>query len=156
VAEVQVVELEVTKSSESCSSVMGLFRSCALLAVLIAPAAVAVAALANRGFSSQSLEYASIAGGICWVAAALALAATFFGNQYRAPVQGVLAGMAFRMGLPLAAVIVLPTLGGPLAAGGMTMTILGVYLVALVIETLLALRLVPPQSSPRQTAPKAA
>ena len=76
-------------------------------------------------------------------AAAIALAATFFGNQFGAPVQGVLVGMLFRMGLPLAALIGLPQVGGPLATGGLGMTIVGVYLVALVIETLLALRMVP-------------
>ena len=48
-----MVEPEVTKASESRSSQMGLARSCALLAISIAPAAMLVAALAGRGFSTD-------------------------------------------------------------------------------------------------------
>jgi len=110
----------------------------------IAPAAMLVAAIFNGGLSAQALRSAGVGGGICWLAAALALTATFVGNRFHSPVQGMLVGMFFRMGLPLAAVVALPQLGGPLATSGVTMTILGVYLVALVIETLLALRMVSP------------
>lgn len=99
--------------------------------------------LVNRGFSAQARLIAAVAGGVCWLSATIALTATFFGNQFGAPVQGVLVGMLFRMGLPLAALIGLPKMGSPLAEGGLGMTIVSVYLVALVIETLLALRMVP-------------
>jgi hypothetical protein len=124
-----------------------LVRSCALLGVLLAPVALLVAAVCQRGFSGQSLAAAAIAGGVCWLAAALALGATVLGNRCRSPVQGVLAGMLFRMGLPLASLVVLPKLGGPFAASGVATTILGVYLAALVIETVLALKMVPLQTS---------
>jgi len=77
---------------------------------------------------------------------ALALTLTYLGNQLQAPVQGVLVAMIFRMGLPLAAIIVLPKLGGPLGAGGVTTTIVGVYLIALIVETGLSLRMIQPQS----------
>jgi hypothetical protein len=130
---------------------MSLVTFCALMAVLIAPAAVLVSAICNRGFSAQSLFIAAIGGGVCWLAAATALSATFFGNRFGAPVQGVLVGMLFRMGLPLVALIGLPQVGGPLAAGGLGTTIVGVYLVALVIETLLALRMVPAQIAAKAT-----
>ena len=59
--------------------------------------------------------------------------------------------MFFRMGLPLAALIGLPQVGGPLASGGLGTTIVGVYLVALVIETLLALRMVPSPTAANAT-----
>jgi hypothetical protein len=137
------MDLQINSSSKTCSSVMSLVTSCALMAVLIAPVAVLVAALVNRGLSAQALLVAAVGGGVCWLSAAIALTATFFGNQFGAPVQGVLIGMLFRMGLPLAALIGLPKIGGPLAEGGLGMTIVSVYLVALVIETLLALRMVP-------------
>jgi hypothetical protein len=98
---------------------------------------------------------AAIGGGICWLAGALALSATYLCNQFHAPVQGVLVGMAFRMGLPLAGLIVLPQLGGPLGASSVTATVLGVYLVGLVAETVLALRMVPPQTAQRHAVVKA-
>jgi hypothetical protein len=133
---------------------MSLAGACALLAASVLPAALVVAAIACGGFSSQSLVCAAIGGGICWIAAALALAATFFGNRYHAPVPGVLAGMIFRMGLPLVALVAISKLADPLAASGVTNTILGVYLVALVVETLLAVRMVPTQVVPSGVVPR--
>jgi len=146
------VELDVTKANESRTAQGRLARSCALLAILIAPVAVLIAAVAARGISADSLTSAAVGGGVCWLAAALALTTTYLGNRFQAPVPAVLGGMVFRMGLPLAAILMLPRLGGPLAATGVTTTILGVYLVALVIETLLAVRMVPPQAKSHQTA----
>jgi len=58
----------------------------------------------------------------------------------------MLIGMMFRMGLPLAALVTLPRIEGRLATSGISTTILGIYLVALIAETLLALRLIQPQT----------
>ena len=124
-------------------SVVNLIASCALLGLSIAPVALVAAAIAAGGPSRDALWIAGVAGGICWLATALALVATYLGNRLRSPVQGMLGGMLFRMGLPLACILALPKLGGPFAAAGLTGTILGVYFVALVLETALALRMVP-------------
>ena len=113
--------------------------------MVLAPVGAALSRGSAAGDSRrESLVAAAIGGGVCWLAASLALAATFLGNRLQAPVQGVLAGMLFRMGLPLAAIMALPKLGGAWAPPGVATTILGVYLVALVVETVLALRMVPP------------
>jgi hypothetical protein len=101
--------------------------------------------------SAQSLITAVISGGVCWSAAALALAATFVGNRFSAPVQALLIGMLFRMGLPFAALIGFSALDRNLAQGGLAPTILGTYLVALLAETLLAVRIVP-VTSPSKAA----
>ena len=93
---------------KSRASVTSLVLSCALLAAVIAPAAVAIAWIATGQFSSSALRSAAVGGGICWFAGALALTVTFLGNQLQAPVQGILVAMMFRMGLPLAAIMVLP------------------------------------------------
>jgi hypothetical protein len=126
--------------------------SCAVLALAIAPVAILVAALCNRGLSSDALVCAGLGGGVCWLAATLALTATFLGCRFHAPVQGVLAGMLFRMGLPLAAMVVFPRVDGLREIAGVTTTILGVYLIALVIETMLAIRMVPQHASSMQVA----
>jgi hypothetical protein len=70
----------------------------------------------------------------------------------QAPVQGVLVAMLLRMGLPLAALIALPNMGGTIATSGVTSTILGVYLVALVLETILSLRMIAPRPDALKTA----
>jgi hypothetical protein len=142
----------MSETQQTRCSAMTLATSCALLAATIAPTAILIAGLRNRGFSADSLATAAIAAGVCWTAAALALIAAFFGNRWESPVQGVLVGMLFRMGLPLAAVLGLPTLDERLAASGIVGTILGVYLVALAVETLLALRMVPSQVRTAKTA----
>jgi hypothetical protein len=133
----------VNESPQSVASLTKLVASCAILAAVIGPTAIVVAGVCGRGLSVDSLRVAAIAGVVCWVAAATALAATFFANRSGAPIQGVLAGMLFRMGLPLAVVLTLPRLDERLAAGGLTFTILGVYLVALAVETALSLKMVP-------------
>ena len=138
---------QACKVSQEGSSWMSLAVACALLAICLAPAAVLAAWLAVGHWSSGALLAAAIGGGICWLAASLALVATYFGNCLQAPVQGLLVGMLFRLGLPLAAVVILPKLGEPWIPAGIAATILGTYLVALVVETSLALRMVP--ASPR-------
>jgi hypothetical protein len=120
-----------------------LVGACALLAVVLAGAAILVSAIVHRGMGQQFLVAASIGGGVCWLGATIALVATYLGNVYRAPVQGMLLSMIGRIGLPLAALMILPQLGGVAAAPGVMSTILGVYLVALVVETILALQMVP-------------
>jgi hypothetical protein len=121
---------------------------------VLAAAAILVAAVVHRGMQQQTFVAAAIAGGVCWAGAALALVATYLGNVYQAPVQGMLVGMIGRVGLPLAALMVLPQLGGAAAAPGVMSTILGVYLVALIVETLLALQMVPHSTSTAGSANK--
>ena len=128
---------------------MTLVASCALLGIVIAPCSLLIAALASGGVSPRALAAAALSGSICWVAAALALTVTWLGNRFRAPVQGLLGGMLLRMGLPLAAILVLPNVGEPFSTTGMTTTLLGVYFVALVMETVLAVRMTPAQQTAR-------
>ena len=61
-------------------------------------------------------------------------------------VAGVLLGMLFRMGVPLGTGIFLHRQGGPLAKAGVFGMILGFYLLTLLVETLLALRLLAPRA----------
>jgi hypothetical protein len=117
-----------------------------LLAIVIAPAAMINAAVFHGAISPTALTAAGIAGGICWSAAVLGLTCTWLGNVLHSPVQGLLGGMLFRMGLPLVAIMALLQSGGQFGAAGLTGTILGVYLVTLVVETALAVRMVPPEA----------
>jgi len=123
---------------------MGLVQSCALLGVALVPVAFVIACVVAGGLSALALESAVLAGAVCYLAAVCALTTTFVGHRMHAPVQGMLAGMLFRVGLPLAAIISANSLAAPPRAA---VTILGVYLVTLVAETALALRLVSPATA---------
>ena len=66
-------------------------------------------------------------------------------SLFREPLQafnGVGLAMLVRMAIPMATGVVLTKLGGPLAEAGVFGMIVGFYLVGLLVETLLAVRLV--------------
>jgi hypothetical protein len=83
---------------------------------------------------------AGVAAGVCWTGGFLALIAAGLFRSSRNAVNGILLGMACRTGLPLVAGAILHSHGGALAAAGVFGMILGYYLVTLVVETLLAIR----------------
>lgn len=124
---------------------MSLIGSCALLLAVVAPSAMTTAAVLERSLSWQAASVAVVAGGICYFAAALSLVATFVGNRFGYPVQGLLLGMALRMGLPLVALI------GFGSRGTLGATLVVVYLLALIADTILALRMMPPGSRAKQS-----
>jgi hypothetical protein len=139
------VEPQTQRESNDRLSVLWVVASCAMLGMVLAPVALGISVV-QGGWTRESLVRAALGGGICWIAAALALVSTYLGNRWHAPVPGLLLGMLFRMALPLAAIMALTNLDGPLALPGIATTILGVYLVALVLETLLAVRMISPLS----------
>jgi len=96
-----------------------------------------VASVAEGTFSWRTATIAAAAGMVCYVATASSLVAVFVGNQFGRPVPGMLLGMLFRMGLPLAALL---AVGNQRTLGA---TIVVVYLLALVVETFLAVRMTP-------------
>lgn len=85
---------------------------------------------------------ASLAGGVCWLGSAGALLlATLFSRPDQA-LASLLSGMFLRMGLPLGVITFLVVREHPwLEANVVAMTVV-FYLIALVVETLLSLRLV--------------
>jgi len=123
---------------------MGLLASCAILAGILAPFIVAVAWLAYGRSGSIGIAAAAIAGAVCWLAASLALATVYLGQLLNNPIAGILGGMFFRIGLPLSIGIAIQQSHQPLASAGIFLMILALYLVALVAETVLSLKFVPP------------
>ena len=73
------------------------------------------------------------------------LAAGRFGLGAQA-VPGILLSMILRMGIPLAACVVLVAMGGPLVEAGALVMILLYYLLTLVAETWLLLRITAAQT----------
>jgi hypothetical protein len=121
------------------------------LAASLLPFAAALAWLGNSRSGEIGVAAAAIALGVCWVSGSLALVCTFVGQRLGAAIHGVLVGMIFRMGLPLVTGIALQRNNPPLADAGVLLMILGLYLVALLVETLLSLRFVPRSVSPAKS-----
>lgn len=122
------------------------------LVVLLLFPVVASIAWSQRG--GAGVAAAAIAGVICWAGASIALTLaglSFVGSPTTSPsnpqagvnpMAGMLAGMIFRMGLPLAAGALLHFRVPALRDGGILLSITGFYLATLPIETWLSLPIV--------------
>ena len=121
---------------------MGLVGSCALLGVVLAAVAGAMAWFSGGIASPGTVQAAVVAWLVCFGAAALALVVTFAGQRTGRGVHAILASTIVRTGIPLVAVIVLQRSVPGLAAAGVFSMILGLYLCALLVETVLSLRFV--------------
>ena len=82
------------------------------------------------------------AGAVCWAGAGLSMTATTVFRQPERALALTAVGMALRMGLPLVAVIVVMLQNGPLSRSGFVICILIYYLVSLLVETWLTVKLV--------------
>ena len=123
-------------------SLIRLLNSCAVLAAVLAPLAALFGSIAYACSGMMGIAGAAIALAVCWLSASLALICVFLGQEIKNPIAGILGGMIVRMGLPLAVGFAIQRSYGPLADAGCFLMILGLYLVALVVETWLSLRLV--------------
>jgi hypothetical protein len=114
-----------------------------LVAAVVAFSAPLVAWVVMGHLDALAATQAAAAGLICWLAAVAALATTLLGAHWGWPVQAMLASTLLRMGIPLTGVVLSPYFGGVWASRSWAGTLLGVYLVALAAETLVAVRMVP-------------
>jgi hypothetical protein len=130
----------------------GLALSCAILLLCMLAALLLVAAWANANHGSAGIQAALVAWLLCTAAAfAALLISVSFASTPLAP-SANLGSMGIRMGIPLFGLIVLPNAAPSLAAAGLLQSLLACYLVALVVETLLALRHVAPNPLPAASA----
>ncbi len=106
--------------------------------------AVALSAWNYRSHGVAGVFAASLAWLLCTSAAvaALVVSVRFAGTEHA--LSANLGGMGLRMGVPLFAMTVLPNALPELAAAGLLHSILILYLVSLALETVLAVRHVPP------------
>lgn len=135
---------QAAQATEQRSSLKSLVASCAILFAVLAPLSFAIGLWAYSRSGSVGVAAAAIAGGVCWLSASLALVSVYLGQKLQNPVGGILGGMLFRMGLPLAVGLYVQHSHAPLAGAGCFLMILGLYFVALLVETSLSLKFVPP------------
>jgi hypothetical protein len=116
--------------------------ACVLLSLSLLLVFPIIGAFAYHGHGTNGLIAAGLAGAICWSGAMIALVlVSLFRKSPQHTVSATLVGMLFRMGLPMIAGLVITNFGGPLADAGLFGMILVFYLVGLVVETILSLRI---------------
>ena len=117
-----------------------------LAATLVVALCVTVPLAITLGGTFGALAALAAALIVC-VASILGLV---LGELFRGPNEALMKlvfGMTVRMSLPLGACMVVCLNGGPLAAAGFVYYVLGFYLVALPIDTLLSVAAVAPKST---------
>jgi hypothetical protein len=137
------VDPQAARATEQRGSLKSLFASCAILFAVLAPLSFAIGLWAYSRSGAIGVAAAAIAGGVCWLSASLALVSVYLGQKLGNPIGGIVGSMFFRMGLPLGAGLAIQQWQPPLAGAGCFLMILGLYLVALVVETALSLKFVP-------------
>jgi hypothetical protein len=130
------------QSAPITASPFSLKRAALLLVVVFAIAFPAFGYYGHQSHGQDGVLAAAVAAIVCLGAGLLSM--SFF-VVFREPLQvmnGVGLAMLVRMAIPMVVGIVLTKRGGPLAEAGVFGMIVGFYLVGLLVETLLTVRLV--------------
>lgn len=105
--------------------------------------ALPIIALVRQSSSGTDGVYAAcVAAAVCWFASVSALVVVKVTTDMQARLAGVFASMALRTGVPLMAAIVLANNSPSLARGGVFGVTVVFYLLLLMFETILSVRLV--------------
>jgi hypothetical protein len=127
-------------------------RYISLLGLVLAVFGAALGYGAAQQFGPVAYRASAVAAAINWAAGAAALLS--FGLAAGKPwrVQAALGAMAVRMAVPLAALVFFSQSKGPLAAHGVAGLTVVLYLVGLIVETALGLRLIAAGNSAQRQA----
>ena len=113
----------------------------AILGVFLAVVAAASGVVAARQYGIGAYAASAIAAGMIWSVGSLWLVMIAATPTPQARVNAALLGMLIRMALPMAAIVYFSSSNHPLAAEGIVGLLVVQYLLALVVETLLNVRL---------------
>lgn len=127
-----------TPPSDSAAAVR---RACGRLVLLTVATLPFLAAVGYARSGGAGILAALLAGSVCCGGAAAALWVVGPVRQGPQALPRILLGMLIRMGVPLAVCVAVLLVGGPLVAAGAPVMILGYYLLMLVAETWLLVRL---------------
>jgi hypothetical protein len=135
-----------TRRSDSTGK---LVRGCAILTAVEIAAFLSIGAILSQSHGANGWIAAGIAAGLCWIGSVGALILVAVAQGPSGVVNGVLLGMFARTGVPLAGGLAV-SFGWPmLAEAGLMQAVFACYLMTLIVETGLSLRLV---SGPRRAA----
>ncbi|MFO0869372.1 MAG: hypothetical protein U0935_10620 [Pirellulales bacterium] len=145
-------ELPAVESTPAVSAPAPSLGRLAVQAMLIVTGVLLVAfpVFAGYGYArygAAGVGVAAVVGAVCWLGGMAGFAAIL---PFRGPqaVNGVLMGMLVRMMVPLAAGLVLFSQGGPLVRAGLVEMLVAYYLLALTLDTVLAVRMMQRISRP--------
>jgi hypothetical protein len=135
---------EITDHSTHRPRPARLLLACGALTGATALTLVVVGWIGYARHGLSGLEAAAVAALVCWSGSLAALLLAVWGGAPKQAVARVLAGMIFRMGVPLVVGLVLHRRGGALSEAGVFGMILAFYFVTLTVETWLSVRLLAP------------
>jgi hypothetical protein len=139
-------------NSSTAAGTHGLFFHIAMLSLALLIVFPGFAWFGYRSSGVAGFWSAAIAGLVSWVGALTALLLVGLTRGTPAAVHATLLGTLFRTGSPLIVGLVLQQQGGQLARAGVFGMILCYYFVALLVETVLSVRLI---GDTKQSAVKA-
>jgi hypothetical protein len=114
----------------------------ALLGLFLAGVSAAAGAVAARQYGTVAYQASALAAFLIWLVGGASLAIVASAKAPMARLNAALAAMLVRMVLPLVAVVYFTRSDHPLADAGVVGLIMVHYLAGLVIETLMAVRIV--------------
>lgn len=113
-----------------------------MLTAVVAVALPFVAAVLHGRSGVDGLFAACAAASVCWLASMAALVVVKVSTDMQNRLAGVFGGMLLRTGVPLVAAVILTSSSPALARGGVFGATVVFYLLTLVFETVLSVRLV--------------
>jgi hypothetical protein len=122
---------------ESLSAVAG---SCGLLSLVIAAGYAVVGSFAVGWYGTDGLVAAAVAAAVCWVSGVLALLLTACFRGPQQALYGMLVGMLFCMGLPLAIGVPVVQSGSFLVKAGVLVDMMVFYVLTLTVKTWASVR----------------
>jgi hypothetical protein len=114
----------------------------ALLGLFLAAVSAAAGAVAAQRYGTAALQASALAAFLIWLVGGASLAIIASASAPMARLNAALAAMLVRMSLPLVAVVYFTRADHPLAAAGVVGLIMVHYLAGLVVETLMAVRII--------------
>lgn len=128
-------------AAQTISPMRGWGSACAIFFAVVLLALAATLGAAWLWAGPKFLTSAFVAWGLCWFAALIGLFMVFLGRMLGQGIGAVLLAMGVRMGLPLAAALLLVDQSPFWGETKLVEFLLGNYLLALIAETALAVHL---------------
>ncbi len=122
-----------------------------IITVVLAVAFTALAWYGNQTFTDLEMKAAKIAVILCWLGSVLGLIPPMFLRGPEQGINGVLAGMLFRMFVPIGGAFVFQQQNEQLRDANILYFTLGFFLLALIADTILVVQMVQAQHSPQNT-----
>jgi hypothetical protein len=131
-----------TGSRSPLSKVARAAKYIALLALFLAAVSAAAGAVAARQYGTVAYQASALAAFLIWLVGGASLAIVASTSAPMARLNAALAAIFVRMALPLMAVVYVTRSDHPLADAGVVGLIMVHYLAGLVVETLMAVRII--------------